>query len=375
MQTIFINGKFTAQRITGVQRLALGLVKALDVFLQDIGNTDRWILVCPVGGNPPQLTRIEVRFAGLVAGGLHAWEQFVLPAVTFGRPLLNLAGPAPWLKARQACIIPDAAVFDFPQAYTFVYRTWYRLLFRRLSRSAQLLLTISEFSRQRLILVLGLHAARIQRVYCAASHMLSVEPDYTILDRLNLRDGKYLLAVGSMNPTKNLPALVTAFRELTLPGLRLVLVGGTNSAVFSAELLGAYDDPRIVRTGAISDGQLSALYQYARAFVFPSLYEGFGIPPLEAMSLGCPVAASRVSSIPEICGDAALYFDPLDNRDMSQTLESMLTEDTLRETLRQRGLARVELFTWELAARQLYAHLLAAEIIAKPVPVKTKLRD
>lgn len=368
MRTLFINGKFTAQRTTGVQRLASSLVQAFDSLLRENGNSDRWILLCPPGGKPPKLTRIEISYAGSVLGGLHAWEQFFLPVVTFGRPLLNLAGPAPLLKRRQVCMIPDAAVFDCPQAYTFVYRTWYRLLFRKLSRSAQLLLTISEFSRQRLVLALGSHARRLQLVYCAASHMIRVAPESTTLNRFKLEGVRYLLAVGSMNPTKNLPALVSAFRATTMPDVRLVLVGGSNSAVFAGESLEADDDSRVVSTGTISDGELSALYHHAHAFVFPSLYEGFGIPPLEAMSLGCPVVAARSSSIPEICGDAALYFDPLDISDISRALELILTEDSLRKTLIQRGAKRVGMFTWESAAHQLYDQLTAVKLIDQPIP-------
>lgn len=366
MRTLFINGKFAAQRMTGVQRLAASLIQALDHLLDETGNTDRWVLLCPPGSKLLPLKRIEVRFVGAIPGGLHAWEQFFLPAYTAGRTLLNLSGPAPLLKRRQVCMIPDAAVFDHVEAYTSAYGAWYRLLFRVISHSARLVLTISEFSRQQLIHALGPHAGRFKLVYCAATHMKSVTPESAVLERLQLSGVKYLLAVGSLNPTKNLPALVTAFRSTTAPEARLVLVGGTNRAVFAGESLEAADDPRVIVTGAISDGELSALYRHAHAFVFPSLYEGFGIPPLEAMSLGCPVVAAHSSSIPEICGDAALYFDPLDNLDITRALERIMTEDTLRETLRQRGTIRADMFSWESAALQLYDHLRTIKLVDQP---------
>lgn len=366
MRTVFINGKFTAQRKTGVQRMAMGLIESLDRLLFETGNIDRWILLCPTGSSPPTLKRVEIRIVGVMPGGLHSWEQFFLPTFTLGRPLLNLAGPAPIFKQRQVCMIPDAAVFDHPKAYTFAYGLWYRMLFRTISHSSLLVLTISEFSRQRLSLALGLNARRFQVVYCAATHILTVPPESSILNRFALRGVKYFLAVGSMNPTKNLPALVSAFRAISILDVRLVIVGGANNAVFANESLKAGDDPRVVTTGAISDGELSALYRNAYAFVFPSLYEGFGIPPLEAMSLGCPVVAALAASIPEICGDAALYFDPLDTKDMTRSLERILTDSALRKTLCQRGSRRVELFTWERAARQLFEHLCAINLINKP---------
>jgi glycosyltransferase involved in cell wall biosynthesis len=363
MRTIFINGKFCAQRTTGVQRLATRLVLALDDLLKTIDKTDRWILLCPVGAKPPLLSKIEIRFVRTPLLSLHAWEQFILPILSLGRPLLNLAGPAPLLKHNQVCMIPDAAVFDYPQAYTYIYRIWYRFLFHKLAHSAKLLLTISHFSRERLIIALGPHARRFRLVSCAASHMIGLSPVSAVLNRFSLKGIKYLLAVGSINPTKNLPALVSAFSSMTMPDVRLVVVGGGNSAVFAGESLETYDDPRVIFTGVISDGELCALYRHAHAFVFPSLYEGFGIPPLEAMSLGCPVVAAWSSSIPEICGDAALYFDPLDIPNITHALERILTEEFLRKTLRERGDLRVNKFTWESSARQLYSQLIAEKII------------
>lgn len=365
MRTIFINGKFAAQRMTGVQRLASGLIQALDQLLQDSSTPDNWILLCPPGANPPALKCIEVRFVGAVPGGLHAWEQLFLPAYTAGRTLLNLSGPAPLLKRRQVCMIPDAAVFDHASAYTPAYGLWYRLLFRVVSHSAQLVMTISEFSRQQLVYALSLPAERLKLVYCAATHMKSVTPEPAVLKRLQLNDVKYLLAVGSLNPTKNLPALVAAFRAISAPDVRLVLVGGTNSAVFASQSIDVADDLRVITTGAISDSELSALYRQAHAFVFPSLYEGFGIPPLEAMSLGCPVVVAQAASIPEICGDAALYFDPRDIASISYALERILDDEALRETLRQRATVRVEQFTWERGACQLLDHLDAANLISR----------
>lgn len=366
MRTLFINGKFSAQRMTGVQRLAASLIQALDHLLLETGNTDRWILLCPPSAKPPELKRIEVHFVGALLGGLHAWEQLFLPAYTAGRVLLNLAGPSPLLKRRQVCMIPDAAVFDYPQAYTSAYGGWYRLQFRAISHSARLVLTISEFSRQRLIHALGPHARRLRLVYCAATHMKNVTQDTAVLNRLALNGIKYFLAVGSINPTKNLPALVSAFRAIATPDVRLVLVGGSNSAVFAVKSLEAAGDPRIITTGAISDGELSALYRNAHAFVFPSLYEGFGIPPLEAMSLDCPVVAAQTASIPEICGDAALYFDPLNIPAITCALERILTDDALRNTLRQRGASRIDQFTWERSAYQLLNHLSIAKLIDLP---------
>jgi glycosyltransferase involved in cell wall biosynthesis len=140
----------------------------------------------------------------------------------------------------------------------------------------------------------------------AAEHILKQETDINILKTHELHSQSYLLAVGSRNLTKNLDVLVNAFIDSGLgKDLTLVLVGGKNDKVF-ANATSDFSYPGIIWTGAINDGQLRALYENALAFVFPSIYEGFGIPPLEAMTMGCPVIAQRSSSIPEVVGDATI---------------------------------------------------------------------
>ena len=304
------------------------------------------------------MQRIKTQVIGRRPMPLMLWEQFRLPwAARHGR-LLNLSGSAALFGRRQTCLIHDAAVFDRPHAYSPVFRWWYCTLFRLLPRLGAQVLTVSTFSRQRLAKALGLPESAIGVVPNGAEHLSDIVPDAAVLARHGLVTGRYFLAVGSVNANKNLPALQAAFAALPQGhGCQLVLVGDRHPRVFGAQSIAA-DVPNVLHTGPVDDAALKALYQHALALVFPSLYEGFGLPPLEAMACGCPVAASSSASIPEVCGDAALYFDPSSIEQISASMERLRTEDVLRAQLRQAGLAQAACFQWHRAARSLMQHLL-----------------
>lgn len=362
--TVFINGKFTAQAVTGVQRVGQELLLALDRRLAaaEVGCGDlRWVLLCPPQARPPHLERIEVRHTAGGSRSLHLWEQAILPLAARSGLLLNLAGTGPWLVRRQAVLLHDAAVFDQPQAHTRAFVRWYRSLFARQARSARPLCVVSEFSRDRLGERLRVPAERWQVIHPGADHLGRVQSDPRILDRLGLGHRPYFLAVGSANPGKNLPALLQAYAALPVSRPALVLVGGGNARVFAASAEAEKDPPGVLRAGRLDDAALKALYQRALALLFPSLYEGFGLPPLEAMALGCPVVAADAASLPEVCGDAALYVDPRSLPSMTAAMQRIVADRALCEHLRAAGRARAAGFTWDAAARRLCG-LLVGEV-------------
>lgn len=354
MSTTYINGKFLAQRMTGVQRAASCLVTALDHLLPRGAD---WVLLCPAGVTPPVLRNIQVREVGWAGRSLIAWEQVALPLAARHGRLVSLAGSAPLLARRGTTLIHDAAVFDRPEAYTPLFRRWYRFLFRRMARRGAGLLTVSAFSRTQLARALAVDAGRIGVVPEGSDHLAAIPVDERVLQRHGLESAPFLLAVASANPTKNLPALVTAFGQRDgADGLRLVIAGGSNERVFAGS--DAAGDPAgVVRTGPVTDGELKALYEHATALVFPSTYEGFGLPPLEAMACGCPVSASDAAAIPEVCGDAALYFDPLSQAAMASSIARLAGDAPLRERLRARGRERANDFRWAASAQALLANL------------------
>jgi glycosyltransferase involved in cell wall biosynthesis len=181
--------------------------------------------------------------------------------------------------------------------------------------------------------------------------VLRVEPDNRIFERCPVRPRGYILAQSSTQPHKNIGVLLQAFAASDLAGVDLVLFGSTRGADFEAA---GHTVPSSVRfTGQVSDAELVALMKGAAAFACPSTTEGFGLPPLEAMALGCPVIVAPCGALPEVCGDAALVAGPDDASAWRARILEIVDDAALADDLRRRGLARAENFTWAKAARRL----------------------
>ena len=348
---ITINGRFLARQSTGVDRFAAELVSA---WSSRHGDTRAARIVAPPGATlPAALGNLTLQPRGRLDG--HLWEQLELPRYWPDEVLINLCNTGPLFRKRQLVVLHDAAVMTNPAAYSVAFRTWYRALFSGLMRHAAVVASVSEFSAAELMRHVGVRAAGIEVIYESGEHVLRSPSDSSVLERLGLRGEKYVLAVGSRTVNKNFAGVVKAATLLTDLGVKLVAAGGTNSRVFSGvDLRG----DNIVLAGYVTDGELRALYENAQCFVFPSFYEGFGLPPLEAMHCGCPVIVSRRASLPEVCADAAVYCDPADPVDIANCMRRVLTSAGLRSELRAAGLERAGHFTWSKAADRL-EHLIA----------------
>lgn len=344
---VHVNGKWLAQRLTGTQRYATEIVRAILAT-----DTVDLVIHVPAGVDIPAYLhhpRAQIRQAR-VKGQL--FEQVYLPAVTAGKLLLNFAGPAPLLKRRQLVTMHDATPFRYPQTFTKSFVRSYLVVYYLLGRVAQQLVTVSHFSASELDDVLGIPVDRFVVAGCAADALTSLEPVRPAIDGI---DDKFYLAVGTLAVHKNLAAAVHAVAE---SGRKVIVVGASgNRQVFSAasELNG-----NAAIAGHLSDAELAWLYRHASALIFPSKYEGFGLPPLEAQSLGCPVVTSWAASLPEIAGDAALFFDPDDISTLLAELDRLDSEGGLAESLRDRGLANAQRYSWDESARTILASLQLA---------------
>jgi len=364
---VFLNGRFLYQSVTGVQRFAAEVSAAIDKLIdQDSWPetevlTPRAELRCaaardtagmgriPSRATDTQFRRLRTRAIGRLRG--HLWEQAELPHAARDGVLVSLGNTAPVLSGRrQVVVIHDAGVFDTPESYSFRFRSWYKVLQRCLARTGVEVATVSAFSRARIAERLGLDPARIAVVYEGADHMMRVAADPAALQRHGLKAREYALVVGSRVPHKNLAALREASVVLARRGMRIAVAGGGETGVFSG-LADADRGER--RLGRVSDAELRTLYENAACLLFPSRYEGFGLPPVEAMACGCPVLAAHGGAVNEICGDGALYFDNSAPYSIVRALECLLEENGLADRLRARGRTRAAALTWQASARGL----------------------
>lgn len=358
MRTIAINGRYLSQRVTGVQRVAIELVSALDAEIATgripLGDT-RVVLAAPRGAPLPALRAIETAHIGRLTG--HAWEQLEFPWLCRGALQVSLCGAAPLLAPGHVVTFHDTAVFAAPQSFTTAFRLWYRTLFRVQGRLASTVVTVSEFSRGELTRYCSIAREKLRIVPPAAGHLAEVAPDPAILGRLGVRPGGYALAVGSLHPNKNFAAVEAAAAALAPAPFQFVVVGGETHSVFRRPVGHSAD---VIFAGRVSDRELSALYRGAFCFIAPSRYEGFGIPPLEAMHCGCPVLAADAAATPETCADAALYFHPDQPAALAHLLLELFSNSALQAMLRRRGFERVRAFTWQQSAQGLWSVIASA---------------
>jgi glycosyltransferase involved in cell wall biosynthesis len=353
-QKIYINGRFLLQPLSGVQRYAEQLITALDDSLSDderlAARLELVAFVPPGTRRPVSWQHTQIREIGRLRG--HAWEQIELGWHARDGILVSLGGSGPLAHTRQVVALHDASIFAHPEHFSRTYGVFHRLLRPRLARSAFRLVTISEFSRTELARYCGVPPDRFTLIGNSPEHIAQVKSDEGILSRFGLEPGRYLLCVGNQSPNKNIALAIHAFqasRAAVSNRYLLAVAGGGSEAVFGETVESSGDGVR--RLGRVSDAELRALYERAALFVFPSRYEGFGVPPLEAMALGCPVVSSDSSAMPSVLGDAAAFFRSDDAGHLASMLDEVLSNGEMRRALVERGHERVRRYAWSEGAR------------------------
>ena len=266
----------------------------------------------------------------------------------------NHAAVAPAASGQRLVVsVHDLAVERYPRAFDARWRWLYRAGLRAALRRADALLVPSLSTKQDL-LARGADPAKVHVTPLAPSIAVSGADAQEVLARLRI-PSPFLLFVGTLEPRKNLTRLVRAYRSAVSAGSLphcLVLAGPTGWG--TQELVHELSQPgpgRVIRTGKVSSADLDALYRCAAGFAYPSLYEGFGMPVLEAMARGVPTLASNTSSLPEVAGDAAALVDPLDEGALASGIRELLTDEGLAARLREAGSHRARAYTWAVTAR------------------------
>ena len=358
---LVVNARFLTQKVTGTQRFAINISRELK-HLQP----ETIFLTPPDIKNQQVATELAAKIIGTRNYQIYKklrlpadllWEQFDLPLylTRHGYPrLLNLVNLAPYLYTNNIITIHDIVFNLYPQYFSRKFAFLYNTLVPRLARRARHIITVSQHSKSDICNHLLIHPGKVSVIYNAANLKLSAKnqrPPYP---------WPYILSVGALEPRKNLPRLIAAFRQLTDKNLRLIITGEGKSHIFkeisNLKPSNSHRQPendRIIFTGFLEDQQLTNLYTHATAFCYPSLYEGFGLPPLEAQTYGCPILVSNRTSLPEIFGPSALYCDPENIDDIANKLRTLIGDQKLRTKLIHAGKKNSRRFNWNRSAKKL----------------------
>ncbi|MBR2115288.1 MAG: glycosyltransferase family 4 protein [Prevotella sp.] len=363
--TIYINGRFLTQPMTGVERYAYNICKAMARLRQP------FTVVCPKAPIHQDYDVSDLTVVHYGIGNSHFWEQCVLPFFFIGKKdyvVLSFTGLGSILIRHKVMTVHDLSFLKNPSWYSRTYYWYYKFMTPLAVKTSQHILTVSEFSKSE---ILGfypfLKAEKISVVYNAIdrqlfkplppspSHPLTPSPSHPLTPSPSHPLTPFVLCVSSIDPRKNFARLIEACQGLT--GAKLYIVGKYNR-VFSQQIQLDTTSDHIQFLGRVSDDELVRLYNQAACFVFPSLYEGFGLPPLEAMACGCPVLVSDIPVEREVCGDAAQYFNPLDPTNILHTITQYLNDaDVIKEKMRQKGFENITRFSWEKSAETLIKKL------------------
>lgn len=295
----------------------------------------------------------------------YLWTQVRLPLELWLSPQDAYFFPSPALPllyqpAKSVITVHDVAFLFFPDCFSPMLRGWLRIATMRGTSKAKKIIAVSESTRQDLITYYGIAAEKIVVVHHGVHEMF--RPLQTQIEAVKTTyriEGPYILCIGTLQKRKNIPRLLHSFSILkhqhNIPH-KLVLVGQRCPDLPENEIFSTMKQlslqENVVWTGYVAEQELPALLNGAELFVFPSLYEGFGMPVLEAMACGVPVACSNTSSLPEVAGEAGVMFDPYDIDSMTATIYRALTDEELRRHFKQQGLQRAKGFSWKQCAQK-----------------------
>ena len=353
---LIVNARFLTQQITGVQRFAIELSKRLkkqtSIEVQ---------FVSPKGIIHHDLAKeLDAKVIGHFSG--HLWEQLDLPRfLKYNNSplLLSLCSTAPCFYKNQIVTHHDITYIRCPESFSKKFIVFYKLIVPLMLKNSKKIITVSNFSKDEVSNYFKISKDKFIVIYNGVD-----SEQFNVLRKDDKTAQKYILAVSSRNFHKNFQGLIKAFKDVKneLKDVNLHIVGGSEIKSFNNIELDIEDlkeEKRIHFLGRVDDQELIRSYQNASLFVFPSFYEGFGIPPLEAQACGCPVIASNKASMPEVLADSALYFDPTSTKELSDQIKFFYNHVEQKDKLSERGLQNIERFDWDHSFRKLLEEIIS----------------
>lgn len=367
---IGINARYIQRQITGIERYTLELIKNIE----KIDTKNRFVLFYNKHEKIPKITKSQnftdyiSRFPTKNVFFRILWEEMYLSQEIKSKRIDVFHGPSfvvPMIKpknCRYVITIHDLSWFYYPESFTFFNKLFFRVFLPNSIKKADVIIADSRSTKNDIIKFYGVNPEKIKVIY------LGIDKDFCrpsdaaknslILRKYGLPED-YILSIGSLLPRKNIVNIIRAFYDLKKKGLKekLVIIG--KKAWLYEQIFSIIKDfnirEEVIFTGYVEDKNLPYLYSSAKLLLFPSFYEGFGLPILEAMSCGCPVITSKVSSMPEVAGDAALLVDPKNIGQISKSIEKLIKDESLRKDLINRGYEQAKKFSWEKTANETLA--------------------
>ncbi len=345
MNKLYINGHFLNQRVTGVQRYA---IEVLNGFEQ--------------AGYPFEVIK-PGSFSSANKISQLLWEQFLLPHQKKATDILwSPTNTGPAFAANHIVTLHDIGVFPHPEWFAKSYVLWKKTLIPVMAKRAVGILTVSKFSKQIICDHLDVHPDKVKVVYNGVNterfKPASQSQIKNVIEKYDIKE-PYFLTLGSLDPRKNIPALIKAWNRAVKDGClqdsQLVIAGGSHRTLGKFTRDTTADNIRF--TGYVDDDDLPPLYSGACGFLFPSLFEGFGLPVLEAMACRTPVLTSASSALDEISDNAALKVNPDDIESIKKGIIELAESSQRRNSLVQYGIERVKLFNWDRSAEAIYQYL------------------
>ncbi|MDD2636286.1 MAG: glycosyltransferase family 1 protein [Bacteroidales bacterium] len=341
----YINGHFMTQSMTGIQRFSYELCKAM------INAGEEIIILAPRKTKPEYQLNCKIEKFGIFNGVLWEHLELLLLLLKKRKPLLlNFGSPGPLFYKNRIVTIHDVSFKKNPKWFAWYYSLYYRIITPIYAKRSHKIITVSKFSKSEIQNWLKLPDDKFEIVHNAVSKEISPKEQDTPIQK-----GKYILTVSSLDPRKNLKNIFKAFSLNKDINLQLILAG-KKSSMFNFK---DDDEVKIKSIGYVSNSQLANLYKNASAFIYLSYYEGFGIPPLEAMSFGCPVILSDIPVFREIYHNSALFVNPDKLDEISNAINQIVNNEQLRTELISKGLHKSQEYNWEKSAK------LLCEIIHK----------